>query len=84
MFNYSDYIAVDPNICHGQPCFKVNGNLTRIMIYLVLEMLEAGETPDEIIQRAYPQLTKPHIQAALHYAAEVIKTSEYIPFAQVA
>jgi len=53
------------------------------MVYLVLEMLEAGETPEEIIKNAYPQLTKKHIQAALHYAAEVIKTGEYIPFAEV-
>ncbi|MBU0694539.1 MAG: DUF433 domain-containing protein [Candidatus Omnitrophica bacterium] len=77
MTNYSDYITVDPHICHGQPCFKN----TRIMVYLILEMLEAGETPTEIIQNAYPQLTKEHIQTALHYAAEVIKTGEYIPFA---
>ncbi|MBU1134620.1 MAG: DUF433 domain-containing protein, partial [Candidatus Omnitrophica bacterium] len=37
MTNYSDYITVDPHICHGQPCFKN----TRIMVYLILEMLEA-------------------------------------------
>jgi len=77
MINYTSYITVDPRICHGQPCFKG----TRIMVYLILEMLEAGETPDTIIKNAYPQLTKNHIQAALHYAAEVIKTGEYIPFA---
>ena len=80
MTNYTRYITVDPKICHGQPCFKG----TRIMAYLVLEMLEEGETADEIIKNAYPQLTKKHIQAALHYAAEVIKTGEYIPFAQPA
>jgi len=79
MTNYTNYIAADPNICHGQTCFKG----TRIMVYLVLEMLEAGETPEEIIKNAYPQLTKEHIQAALHYAAEVIKTGEYIPFVKV-
>ena len=79
MINYAEYITVDPKICHGQPCFKG----TRIMVYLVLEMLEAGETTDEIIKKAYPQLTQKHIQAALHYAAELIKTGEYIPFAQI-
>lgn len=77
--NYTDYISIDPNICHGQPCFKNS----RIMVYLVLEMLEAGETPNEIIEKAYPQLTKEHIQAALHYAAEVIKTGEFISFAGI-
>ncbi|MCM8833419.1 MAG: DUF433 domain-containing protein [Candidatus Omnitrophica bacterium] len=53
------------------------------MVYLVLEMLEAGETPEQIITKAYPQLTKEHIQSALHYAAEVIKTGDYIPFIEV-
>lgn len=79
MTNYRNYISVDPRICHGQVCFKD----TRIMVYLVLEMLEAGETPEDIITKAYPQLTKVHIQAALHYAAEVIKTGEFTPFAEI-
>ena len=39
------------------------------MVYLVLEMLAGGETPEEIIQNAYPQLTLKHIEAALEYAA---------------
>lgn len=80
MINYVDYITIDPKVCRGQPCFKG----TRILVYLVLEMLEAGETVEQIITNAYPQLTKEHIQAALHYAAEVIKTGEYIPFVEVA
>ncbi|MCG2707509.1 MAG: DUF433 domain-containing protein [Candidatus Omnitrophica bacterium] len=79
MINYINYISVDPKICHGQPCFTN----TRILIYLILEMLEAGETPENIIKNAYPQLTQHHIQAALHYAAEVIKTGEFIPFAEI-
>ncbi|MFC1674906.1 DUF433 domain-containing protein [Candidatus Omnitrophota bacterium] len=54
------------------------------MVYLVLEMLEEEETAEDIIKKAYPQITKKHIQAALHYAAEVIKTGEFMPFAQPA
>ena len=76
MTNWRNYISVDQDICHGQVCSKG----TRIMVYLILEMLEAGETPDDIT-KSYPQLSKKHIQAALHYAAEVIKTGEYISFA---
>lgn len=76
---YTDYISIDPKTCHGQPCFKGS----RIMVYLALELLEAGETPKEIIEKAYPQLTKEHIQAALHYAAEVIKAGEFISFAGI-
>jgi uncharacterized protein (DUF433 family) len=72
--NIADYITVDPTICHGKPCFKG----TRIMVYLVLELLEAGITVEEIIgRRYYPQLTKKHVAAALHYAGELLKTREY-------
>jgi len=72
----ADYIGVDPNICHGKPCFKD----TRILVYLVLELLEAGVPTEEIIgDNYYPQLTRKHIEAALHYAAEMLKTREYAP-----
>jgi len=60
------YIVADPEICHGKPTFKG----TRIMVYLVLEMLEAGAPVKEILE-AYPFLTKEHIQAALDFAAKV-------------
>ena len=67
-----DYISTNPHICHGQPCFKG----TRIMVYLVLELLEAGATPEQIL-KSYPSLTIDSIRAALHFAAELIKTEEY-------
>lgn len=67
-----DYISTSSHICHGQPCFKG----TRIMVYLVLELLEAGETSEQIL-RSYPSLTMDSIKAALHFAAELIKTEEY-------
>jgi len=53
------------------------------MVYLVLELLEAGVSPEEILKRYYRKLTKKHIQAALHYAAELMKTGESVPFAGV-
>lgn len=72
--NIANYIAVNPLICHGKPCFKG----TRIMVYLVLELLEAGVPVEEIIgPNYYPQLTRKHIEAALHYAGELLKTREY-------
>ena len=77
MINYRNYISVNPEICHGQACFKN----TRILVYMVLEMLEAGETIKGIL-RAYPKLTPRHIRAALHYAAEVIRSGEFFPFAK--
>ncbi len=69
-------ISVDSHVCHGQPCIKG----TRIMVYLVLELLEAGLAPDRIIQEYYPQIDRQDIEACLHYAAGLIRDSEYVPF----
>lgn len=77
MINYKDYISIDPQICHGQPCFRG----TRILVYLILEALEAGETPEQILA-SYPTLTREHIQAALHLAAEIIKSEEFFPLVE--
>jgi len=72
----NDYITIDPNVCHGQPCFKG----TRIMIYLILEMMGAGETTQDIIT-AYPELSREAIGAALMFAAKAAAVGErYVPF----
>lgn len=68
------YIWRRPDICHGKPCFKG----TRIMVYIVLEMLEAGASYQEICD-AYPGLTPKHIKAALEYAARVLERREFEP-----
>ena len=72
---------VDPETRFQVPRGKivpVTGKLSRVMIYLIFEMLEAGENSKDIL-KAYPQLTNNHIKAALHYAVEVIKTGEVVP-----
>ena len=74
MNTIQEYISVDPEICHGKACFKG----TRIMVYLVLEMLEDGASVSEI-QEAYPSLTPEQIKAALHYAARVLEERELHP-----
>ena len=48
------------------------------MVYLILELLEAGATAEEI-REAYPDLTPEHIKAALHYAARVLEAREFDP-----
>ena len=79
--NVQDYITAIPTICHGQPVFRdAQGRPTRIMVYLALDLLGAGETPEQIIE-AYPSLTKTAIQAAQHYAADLLKTRQYFPHA---
>ena len=47
--NLHRYIDNDPHVCHGKPCFKG----TRIIVHLVLELLEAGISIEEIIGPRY-------------------------------
>jgi len=75
-----DRINVNPKVCHGQPCIKG----TRIMVYLILELLETGLSPERIIKEYYPQLTKEDIEACLHYAASLIRDAEFVPFVTAA
>src|SRR3989344_1937682 len=72
VMNINDYISIDRDICHGKPCFKG----TRIMVYLVLDMLEYGATFKDI-KDAYPSLTKEHVQASLEFAARAVETGRY-------
>jgi uncharacterized protein (DUF433 family)/predicted nuclease of predicted toxin-antitoxin system len=57
-------IKVDPEIMMGKPCLKG----TRIPVYVLLQKMAAGETEAELL-KAYPQLTKADLAAALEYAA---------------
>ena len=66
--NWQERISVDPLICHGKACIKG----TRIMVSIVLDNLAAGVSADEILE-SYPSLTKPDIQAAIAYAAELAR-----------
>jgi uncharacterized protein (DUF433 family) len=64
--NWTDHIAVDPNICHGQACIRG----TRIMVSVVLDNLAAGLSQTEII-RSYPSLQPDDVMAAIAYAAKL-------------
>ena len=65
---WQDRIAVEPDLHHGDPCFKG----TRIPVSMVLRSLADGMTPEEI-RAAYLQLELEDIQAALACAAEVVR-----------
>ena len=67
------YIVADPEICHGKPTFKN----TRVMVWQILEMLKAGVAVSEI-HKTYPSISKTHIQAALDYAANLMKGESYV------
>jgi len=68
------YIVADSEICHGKPTFKG----TRIMVWQVLELLEAGTPVKEILNAFLTPLTKEHIKAALHYASIIARSSDNV------
>jgi uncharacterized protein (DUF433 family) len=72
-------VISDPNIMMGKPV--ING--TRVTVELIIEKLAAGETPDQILA-AHPRLTQQSIQAALAFAAEVLRADVVYPIAAIA
>ena len=66
--NWSEYISVDPNVCHGKACIAG----TRVMVTVILDSLAEGFGVEEIMER-YPSVSREAVQAALLYAAELAK-----------
>jgi uncharacterized protein (DUF433 family) len=65
---WSDRVAFDPTIHHGEPCIAG----TRVAISVIVGSIADGDTPAEIIA-SYPQLKAEDIRAALRYAAEAVR-----------
>lgn len=59
-----DRITADPTVVHGKPA--VRG--TRITVQVILELLAAGESFDEMLAE-YDELDRDDILAALEYGA---------------
>lgn len=57
---------MDPTVVHGKP--RIRG--TRVTVQVILELLAAGETFEEILDE-YDELSREDIAAALEYAASV-------------
>ena len=66
--NWRNYITVDPEVAHGQACFKG----TRVLVSVVLDNLAAGLSAEEIL-KSYPSLTREAIPAAIAYGAELAR-----------
>ena len=62
-------ITINLEICHGKPTLR---NM-RYPVSLILDLLSAGMTTEEIITD-YPALQKEDIQACLLYAARLSET----------
>lgn len=66
--NWQDRIAVDPQVCHGKACIRG----TRVMVSVILDNLAAGLERTEILS-SYPSLVGEDIDAAMTYAAELVR-----------
>ena len=64
-------IEVNPRVCSGQPVIKGK----RIPVQVILDQLAENE-PWEAILKGYPELDRGDIQAALHYARDVVVNTE--------
>jgi len=72
--DWQDRIVVNPKVLVGKPVIKG----TRIAVEFLMELLANGWTHEQILH-SYPHLTREDIQAALHYATEVLKQEHVYP-----
>jgi uncharacterized protein (DUF433 family) len=59
-------IQINPAVMRGKACIKG----TRIPVYLLLQMMAAGESAEAILA-AYPQLVREDLAACLDYASQL-------------
>jgi uncharacterized protein (DUF433 family) len=62
-------ITINSEVCHGKPTIR---NM-RYPVSMILDLLSAGMTTDELIAD-YPALVKKDIQASLLYASRLSET----------
>jgi uncharacterized protein (DUF433 family) len=74
--DWHKHISVDPEVHHGEPCIKG----TRIPVSMIVGSIADGMSFDEILD-AYPQLKKESVQAALAYAADIVRQEVFLPLA---
>lgn len=71
--DWKSRIVAQPDVMLGKPCIRG----TRISVEWVLDRLSAGWDTATLIE-AYPHLSVEDIQAALAFAAEVMRDERYI------
>ena len=67
-------IVVDPRVLRGKAVIRG----TRIPVYLILELLAAGMSVEDILKE-YPELKEKDIRAALEYASKLLKNEVVLP-----
>jgi uncharacterized protein (DUF433 family) len=71
--DWREFIESKPDVMTGKPVFKG----TRLTVEFVLERLSQGATQEDLL-RSYIGLRPEHIQAALAYAAAVLRRDELV------
>jgi uncharacterized protein (DUF433 family) len=74
--NWQNFIVIDPEIHHGEPCIKG----TRVPVATLVGSIADGMTIEQVIQE-YPQLHREAVQAALAYAADIVRQDILLPLA---
>ncbi len=64
-------IVTDPAVLLGKPIIRD----TRVPVYLIVGFVEAGQTPEQIVDD-YPDLTVEDVAAAVAYAAQETARTE--------
>jgi uncharacterized protein (DUF433 family) len=72
--DWHTFVTVDPEVHHGEACIKG----TRVPVSMIVGSVADGMSFDEIVD-AYPQLKKESVQAALAYAAEIVRQEVFLP-----
>jgi uncharacterized protein (DUF433 family) len=71
---WRDHIALDPAVLVGKPVVKG----TRIAVELVLDLLVAGWTFEQVLAN-YPGLTLEDIRACIAYAKDAVSGEQAFP-----
>jgi uncharacterized protein (DUF433 family) len=72
--SWHDHITVDPRVLTGKPVVKG----TRIAVEMVIDLLAAGWTQQQILD-SYPTLNTEGVRACLAYASEILHVEKVFP-----
>ncbi|GAB4505098.1 MAG: DUF433 domain-containing protein [Anaerolineales bacterium] len=75
--NWKEFITIDPEVHHGEPCIKG----TRVPVSILVGSIADGMSMEEVTLE-YPQITVEAVRAALAYAAEVLRHETLVPLAE--
>lgn len=74
-FPLAERIVVSRNVVHGKP--RIAG--TRIPVYIILDLLSAGKTVEQIISDDYyPDITPEDVYACIAYASRVVQNDAFV------